>query len=85
MEVSVSDGYTYSFTLTYPVVHESPEAALCELEELAMAAAPNHDYFEFGGYEWSCDEFVAVDGEDLIFVAPTFLTVDEFFATVEEK
>ena len=41
MEVHVTDGYTYDCIITYPIVAESPEAALCELEELVMEAVRN--------------------------------------------
>lgn len=85
MEVEVGDGYTYSCTVTYPIVHESPEAALCELEELVMAAAVNNEFFVFSGHELSYDAFVFVNGEDLEFFAPTLYTLDEYFKYVEKQ
>ena len=83
MELYVSDGFTYDCTITYPVIAESPEAALCELEELATEAARTKEDFEFGGHLFTYNAFVGWD--DTVFNAPTFFTVDEYFEVVEKR
>ena len=84
MEVQDSDGFTYSCTVTFHIVHESPEAALVELEQLVMKAAQAQEMFEFGGHTLTCDWFVYWDEGEYTFFAPSFYTVDEFFAEVEK-
>lgn len=80
LEYDVTDGFTYDCTVTLPIESESPEAALCELEELVMAAVETNEYFSFCGYELSHDNFTMRDDEDLVFMAPRILTLDEWFA-----
>lgn len=85
MEVDDSDGYTYSCIATFPIIHESPESALHELEHLVMKAVNEQTMVEFGGHTLAYDWFVYWDDGNYTFVAPTFYTVDEFFEAVEEK
>lgn len=85
MEVEDGDGYTYSCTITYPIVAESPESALCELEELVNESLLSRDVFTFSGHVLMYDSFVTWDDEKHTFFAPTFYTIDEYFEYVEKQ
>lgn len=81
----MSDGFTYSCIITYPIVAESPESALCVLEELVNESIRTREEFTFGGHLLMYDVFVTWDDEKHTFYAPTFYTVDEYFEGVEKK
>lgn len=85
MEYDVSDDFTYWCTVTLPIEAESKLEALRELEHLVMEAACGDGYFEFCGHELSCDGFTQGRGEDLLFVDPQIMTIDEWFKTVEKN
>lgn len=79
MEYSEGDGCTYHCTNTHPIEYESPEAALCDFE-IAIKAA-GMERFTFAGMEFWGDTFheYAGWGTKREYVAPDFLTVDEWF------
>jgi hypothetical protein len=73
----ISDGYTYSFTNTVPVIYESAEAFAVDFEKFCW---DNIDYSildqpKFAGVEWEPDRFF----ENNKYYAPEIMTVDEWF------
>ena len=74
------DGCTYSCDHTYPIIHESPEVARVEFDELcatAYAKKPNwrEMKFMFCGIEFEPSTFY-IDGN---YYPPDFLTVQEWY------
>ena len=78
----VSDGYTYFVKTSVPVVYESAEAFLCDLEKFIKDKVTTECYENFilGGTEFSVDDFIDNQGEVCL---PDVLTVDEWFKAVE--
>ncbi len=80
MLYTFGDGCTYSCDRVFPFVAESPEAALCEFEEL------------YTKHKWPCSNSFSFAGEDFysgdfecngVYYAPEFLTIDEWFKGIE--
>lgn len=78
LQYSVSDGCTYSFTVTEPVVYESKEVLVTHLTELCKAKikSPMTELHFINGQ-------VSIDISDLIvngkYYLPDILTIDEYF------
>jgi hypothetical protein len=77
------DGYTYSCDVALPIEYESPEAALVEFEIACKAARYERREFRFGGHLFYPETFFWRDTSPDRFDPPDFLTVDEWFATVQ--
>jgi hypothetical protein len=78
---SVGDGYTYSATVTEPVIHESPESFIVEFEEKCTKAHNGDDSeFEVGGQTFNAYDFY----EEGRYFGPSILTVDQYFEQLEK-
>ena len=80
MQYTVSDGYTYSFTHTVPIVSE------LQLEDLPaaflVAVDENDGDFSFGGQEFASYDFYEssfISGTST-YIEPVFMTIDQWFA-----
>jgi len=89
IEYEVGDGYTYSCTITEPVVYESAEAFLVDLEDailnLPEAASHLFQHIEIGGQRFDAHLFYDDGGRISL---PDVYTVDEWFSryiTTEEQ
>ncbi len=80
MLYTFGDGYTYSCDRVFPFVAESPEAALCEFEELYNTQKEVDPYttFNFAGQTFYTCDFES-DGK---YYAPEILTIDEWFSKI---
>jgi esterase/lipase superfamily enzyme len=76
MEVYYTDGCTYGCTETLPLVCDSPELALIQLEELIKSSF-RADVFDFYGHSFDADTFYNESGNVEL---PNIYTVDEWFA-----
>ena len=77
MLYTFGDGCTYSCDRVFPMVAESPEAALCEFEELYNQYKGD---WKAGPFTFANEEFYSNDFEcDGKYYAPDFLTLDEWF------
>lgn len=83
MEFEVSDDCTYSCINTYPIVAESPETALDELEQLVMSATEDDYEFLFCGHELVYEWFIVRVDNVRIFKAPHIFTLDNWFVAAE--
>jgi hypothetical protein len=85
---SVGDGYTYSATVTEPVIHESPESFIVEFEEKCTKAHNGDDSeFEVGGASFCASNFYELaEGYPVkyFYITPTILTIDQFFEELEK-
>ena len=85
IEYQVSDGCTYSCTVTQPVVYESAEHFAVDFEQfcrntLADCLACFPTLPKFAGIEWDPTDFITDDG----YFGPQIMTVDEYFEQVEK-
>jgi len=78
MIVHRSDGYTYAFSETFPVVYDSTEKALVDFENNLVESAGNT--FMFLGEEFYASDFTKSNGELNPDAYPEFLTIDEWFS-----
>ncbi len=78
---SVSDGCTYSFIVTEPVIHKSPESFIVEFEEKCKEQSDEYmSEFTVGGASFCASNFY----EDGRYFGPTILTVDQYFEELEK-
>lgn len=78
LEVPDTDGFTYSGLETYPIICESPEKALLDLEALILENP--RGAFVFAGIEFLTRVFYDNKGELQL---PEIFTVEEWFASAE--
>ena len=82
LEYAESDGYTYSYTRTVPIMYESAEALIVDFEEKCQGCRTNGEHkFTIGGIEFNTSNFFE-DGE---YYEPVIRTVDEWFEKVEKQ
>lgn len=83
MLYTFGDGCTYSCDRVFPLVSESPEAALCAFEELYNKHKGNWDK-GFSTFTFADEEFYSCDFEcNGKYYAPDFLTIDEWFKGID--
>lgn len=85
IEYNVGDGYTWSGTITIPVVYESAERFIVDFEAFCKENHkynPNKPITKFAGHEFDVSDFFY--GEEIdTFSAPQIYTVDEYFKQIE--
>lgn len=69
--------FSYYSVVALPIIHESPESALVEFEELYNAARAGDGQFMFAGASFYTYEFCGYDPNT--YIAPEFLTLDEWY------
>ncbi len=90
----ITDGHTYGMNITTPIIHESAESALIELEEILNKLTANisgfpevalTEEFTFANINFFRSDFYEYDssGKEVLQL-PTILTVDEWFNEIEE-
>jgi hypothetical protein len=83
LEYAESDGYTYCYTRTVPIMYESAEALIVDFEEKCIGSRTNGELkFTIGGIEFNTSNFFDDDGE---YDEPVIRTVDEWFEKVETQ
>lgn len=77
-----SDGATYSFDHTVPVLYESAEAALVHFEEAVWDAYRSKKaWMFFAGHEFDKSDFLYHNSRtgELEYYGPVFYTLEEWF------
>jgi hypothetical protein len=88
VEYATGDGYTYSSTVTLPVVAESKEAFLLALEDAAeQFRKDTKERKRFDDEEKVCGTvfYLGEMHEDGLFYPPRVYTVDEYFAQLDAE
>ena len=81
MLYTFGDVCTYSCDRVFPLVAESPEAALCAFEELYNKHKGD---WQSGPFTFAGEEFFTSDFEcNGLYYAPDFMTIDEWFKGTE--
>lgn len=78
LSYEISDGCTYSFTETVPILYESAEQLIIDFEELCTKK--NAKAFRICGHEF--EPYVMFENGK--YYGPRIYTVDEWFAQVEK-
>jgi hypothetical protein len=84
VEYNVSDGCTYGYAITLPILYESPEAFLVDFDtELTKAYAryAGERTFNLGGQNFNADDFRGDNASEI----PEVMTLSEWFASVQSK
>lgn len=76
MRYTFGDGFTWSCERVFPLLAESPEAALVAFEDTYQQAKAAGQSFLFAGAKFYPCDFEEND----VYYAPDFLTLDEWFA-----
>jgi len=77
-----SDGWTYSYERTLPIIYESAEALLCDFMDVVRKSYEESvDEFFFCGETFETRAFKGIGplDEKLYEIAPEIFTIDEWF------
>jgi hypothetical protein len=85
VNVNYTDGYTFNFTESFPVVYESLEKFIEDFEDTVKRTIEEtkpyqQTTFKLGGQKWDPFDFVNIG----VFTMPEVCTVDDWFSTIEK-